>query len=160
MICCAHGGDNSTTEWTKNFIVDQGPQILVELPGLKPSSITKKYSITPGNLNATVRLSKSPKIKEEWKIEKTTYSLTGTGADFGAGGFPSTGEQTSPSFVLVFDYKPEFSGKTKECTLFAQVKLYGYEYRMRNGKEERTGTTATDSGVSGKDTDPTLSLTY
>lgn len=167
MICFVYGS-NETTQWTNHFIVDQGPSILTQVPDLKASE-NGKYLITITRPNpdkpldpqkpegfaevkVSVKMMKEPKIKKEWKIIKTTYAVTGSGALFGTDGLPTTGEHESPAFILIFDYRPQFLGTTKETTLFSQVKLYG--------QEEGTGKTITDSGVSGKDTDPTISATY
>ncbi|MEG0334018.1 MAG: hypothetical protein RR607_05995 [Akkermansia sp.] len=49
-------------------------------------------------------------------------------------------------------YTHEFSGETKGTILFSQIKLYG--------KKDGTQKTVSDSGISGKDTDPTISATY
>lgn len=161
IIGCVQGAGNKTAEWSTPLkcIKEPGPDISTELPGLSPSS-GHSYKIDVGELNVLVRLSKDPIPKEEWKLTKKTYQVAGTGADFGVGGLPGSGESKDPLVIIGFDYKPEDKGKEKSCTLFSQVKIYGYEFRMKNGKEEKTGTTGVDSGVSGKDTDPTVTIKY
>lgn len=135
----------------------RAPPILTQVTGLT-SSANGKYLITITKqegyaaVNVSVKMGKAPKIKQEWKITKTTYSITGSGASFGTGGFPTTGEKKTPDFILIFDYKYEFLGKTKETTLFSQIRLYA----IKDGSQK----TVSDFGVSGKDTDPTISATY
>lgn len=161
IIGCVHGAGHKTTEWLTplNCIKEPGPGILTQLPDLKPTS-GNSYKINVGKLKVTVSLSKAPIPKEEWKIERTTFSVAGTGSDFGKGGLPSSGESESSSIIIGFDYKAEHTGEEKSTTLFSQVKIYGYQFRMKNGKEEKTGTKAVDVGTSGADTDPTVTIKY
>lgn len=160
-IPCGALGYFEKTDWNLGnglrCIETPAPDISVKLPDYKPSGDT--YKINVGKLKVLISMSKAPVPKEEWKITSTTYRVMGTGADFGETGFPITEEQNGPEFKVGFDYKPELKGQTKTGTLCGQVKVAGYKYIIKNNKEIKLAEDQ-DTGISGKDTSATISITY
>lgn len=154
-------GDFEKTDWNLGkplrCIAAPAPTISVNLPNNKPSG--NVYKIDIGELKVLIVMSHAPVPKEEWKITSTTYIVMGTGGVFGMIGFPITEEQKVPEFKVGFNYKPDLKGQTKTGTLCGQVKVEGYKYIIKNNKEIKLAEDK-DTGISGKDTSATISITY